>query len=198
GEGSRIVVVAVDVVQQVDQPRDMVRRNVDASVLEAVARAPLELIQRPDGLGDADDRAGKPLVTHQRMKRGENLLVREIAGRPEEDDRVGGLVAHAPSAGFSTWPPNSKRSAESNLSAYSAWPRELKRENRAELMTGAGTPSSIAACNVQRPSPESDTRPAKFSRFGLFRNALAVRSSSHEPTTLPRRHTSATCAMSMS
>ena len=30
----------------------------------------------------------------------------------------------------------------------------------AALSTGAGTASSIAACTVQRPSPESDTRPS--------------------------------------
>ena len=28
------------------------------------------------------------------------------------------------------------------------------------VRTGAGTPSSIAAIDVQRPSPESETRPA--------------------------------------
>ena len=46
---------------------------------------------------------------------------------------------------FSTCPPNSKRSAESNFSAKSSSPRELKRANRAALSTGAGTASSIAA-----------------------------------------------------
>ncbi len=72
------------------------------------------------------------------------------------------------------------------------------REYSAALITGAGTPSSIAACSVHRPSPESETRPWKFSSSGSWRNAPAVRSSSHEPTTLPRRHISATCATSIS
>ena len=40
------------------------------------------------------------------------------------------------------------------------------RPNRAALSTGAGTPSSIAACSVQRPSPESETRPAKLASRG--------------------------------
>ena len=74
--------------------------------------------------------------------------------------------AHYVPAGFSTCPPNSKRIAESSLSANSASPRELKRSYSAAVSTGAGTPSSMAALIVQRPSPESDTRPAKFARSG--------------------------------
>jgi hypothetical protein len=54
-----------------------------------------------------------------------------------------------------------------------------------------GAPSSMAAWMVQRPSPESDTRPEKPLRSRLLVSALAVRSSSQEPTTLPRRQTSA-------
>ena len=58
------------------------------------------------------------------------------------------------------------------------------------VRTGAGTPSSIAAIEVQRPSPESETRPAKSARSGDSCIAAAVRSSSQEPITLPRRQTS--------
>ena len=58
----------------------------------------------------------------------------------------------------------------------------------------AGTPSSIAAIAVQRPSPESETRPAKSSRSGELASADAARSSSQEATTLPRRQTSVTSA----
>ena len=82
--------------------------------------------------------------------------------------------------------------------ANSSSPREAKRENSAGVSTGAGTPSSIAAWAVQRPSPESETRPEKFSSSGLATKAAAVRSSSHEPTTLPRRQTSAISGMSNS
>jgi hypothetical protein len=41
------------------------------------------------------------------------------------------------------------------------------------------------------PSPESDTRPANGERAGSATRAVAVRSSSHDAITLPRRHTSA-------
>src|SRR5262249_264598 len=51
--------------------------------------------------------------------------------------------------------------------------------------TGAGTPSSTAVLMVQRPSPESDTRPANFETAGSSANAAAVKSSSQATTTLP-------------
>ena len=57
--------------------------------------------------------------------------------------------------------------------------------------TGTGTPSSIAALMVQRPSPESETRPANSERAASLTRLAAVRSSSQDATTLPRRHTSA-------
>jgi len=44
---------------------------------------------------------------------------------------------------------------------------------------------------VQRPSPESETRPAKPASVGSLASAAAVRSASHEAITLPRRHNSA-------
>jgi len=69
---------------------------------------------------------------------------------------------------FSRCPPNAKRIAESMRLASSSSPREAKREYSAALSTGAGTPSSIAACAVQRPSPESDTRPEKSSSSGFL------------------------------
>ena len=65
-------------------------------------------------------------------------------------------------------------------------------------MTCAGTPSSTAAITVQRPSPESLTRPPNFSSFGSSASASAVRSRSQLDTTLPRRQSSATFATSMS
>ena len=88
-------------------------------------------------------------------------------------------------AGFSRWPPNAKRIAERVRFAKSSSPRELKRENRAVASTGMGVPVSFAASSVQRPSPESETRPENFSSVGSSWRACAVRSSSHEATTLP-------------
>ena len=58
---------------------------------------------------------------------------------------------------FSRWPPNSNRMADKMRLANSSLPREAKRSNSAELSTGTGTPSSIAAARVHRPSPESET-----------------------------------------
>ena len=69
-------------------------------------------------------------------------------------------------AGFSTCPPNCLRIAESVWSAKWSRPREPKREASAVSRTGAGTLSSIAAIAVQRPSPESDTRPEYSCRSG--------------------------------
>ena len=60
------------------------------------------------------------------------------------------------------------------------------------MRTGVGTPSSMPAWMVQRPSPESETRPAYDASPGSPASAPAVRSSSHDPMTLPRRHSSAT------
>jgi hypothetical protein len=96
------------------------------------------------------------------------------------------------------WPPNSLRIAESTLSVNSPSPRDSNLSMRAVVITGAGTLSSIAAWTVQRPSPESDTRPLNSSSWGERASASAVRSTSHDPTTEPRRQTSATSATSMS
>src|SRR6202035_516292 len=93
---------------------------------------------------------------------------------------------------FSKGPPNSKRIADRSLSAKSASPRELKRSYKEAVRTGAGTPSSMAALMVQRPSPESETWPANSAKAGLLVKAAAVRSSSQDEMTLPRRQTSAT------
>jgi hypothetical protein len=61
---------------------------------------------------------------------------------------------------------------------------------RKEFPTGqlAEGPSSMAACSVQRPLPESETWPPKFFGVGSFSRAKAVKSSSQEAMTLRRRH----------
>ena len=46
---------------------------------------------------------------------------------------------------------------------------EPRKERRAQ--DGAGTPSSIAALIVHRPSPESETRPENSARSGLLHRA---------------------------
>ena len=72
----------------------------------------------------------------------------------------------------------------------SASPREENRWYKAVVNTGTGTPSSMAALIVQRPSPESETLPPNFESCASAASAVAVRSSNHEAITLPRRHTS--------
>src|SRR5271157_1004680 len=193
----RVVVVAVDIVEELQQFGEG-RLVVASLMLEAVPGAVAQLLESPAGLGDADDRKARPFVAHESQQRRKDLLVGEIAGRAEEHQGVGRGVVHFKSAGFSWCPPNSRRIADISLSAYSAAPRDSKRPNSAALRTGAGTPSSFAACKVQRPSPESDTRPENLPRLGSLRKADAVRSSSQEPITLPRRQSSATLAMSIS
>src|SRR6185295_6310465 len=118
------------------------------------------------------------------------------AGDAEEDQRVGALalVRHF----FSTWPPKPLRMAESTRFWKSSSPREAKRSKSAAVRTCAGTASSLAAAIVQRPSPESDTRPANSSSPASPAKADAVRSSSQDVTTLPRRHSSDTSARSKS
>src|SRR6185369_17710992 len=107
---------------------------------------------------DTDDGHVEVAAACHRLQGGEDLLVREVAGRAEKDEGVGTRGGHD---FFSTWPPNSNRIAESRRSWNSASPRELKRSKSEAARTCAGTPSSIAASSVHRPSPESETRPVK-------------------------------------
>ena len=176
----------------------------DAAVaFEAGLGAVLQLFQVPARLGDADDRDVEPLVAHEGLKGREDLLVGEIAGRAEEDEGVG--------AGELAWPPSA-----SGPRRFFVVAAELEPHRRHELVGVFGLAARFEAAEqgraqhrrrhafidrrlkVQRPSPESDTRPANFVRFWSARSAEAVRSSSHEPITLPRRQTSATLARSMS
>src|ERR1051325_3364188 len=154
-----------------------------------------QLIHRPPRFRDADDRHVEMTAASHRLQGREDLLVGQVPGRTEEDERVRRRGGHD---FFSTWPPNSNRMAESRRSWNSASPRELKRSKSEAARTCAGTPSSIAASSVHRPSPESETRPEKRSSFGSCASAAAVRSRSHEATTLPRRQTSAIYARSNS
>src|SRR6185312_15450266 len=59
----------------------------------------------------------------------------------------------------SLWPPNPSRIADRIFSAKVCSLRERKRANNAAVSTSAGTASSMAAFTVQRPSPESSTKP---------------------------------------
>src|SRR5260370_11115203 len=152
-----------------------------------------QLVNTPGSACNPNHRDVEVTVLDHRLNGWEYLLIREIAGDAKDDKCIRMAIRHhAPSPAFSRWPPNSKRIADNNLSAKSASPRELNRSKSAELSTCTGTASSIAAVMVQRPSPESDTRPPNSARCGLLRSALAGIFRRHEAITLPRRQTSAT------
>ena len=92
--------------------------------LDALLHVRAELLQRPLRARHADDGHVEVPALRQRLERGEDLLVREIAARAEEDEAVGAGRAHAPGS-RSRWPPNSKRIAESTRSWKSASPHRL-------------------------------------------------------------------------
>src|SRR6185369_1720837 len=191
-----LAVVAVDVAQQLGELGEGVGVGAAAVLGDALPRTFDELVAIPAGARNADHRHGHPAALHQALQGGEDLLVGEVAGGAEEDEgvRLRALLGHYLASFFSTCPPKPKRMAESTRFWKSSSPREAKRSKRAAVSTCAGTASSMAAASVQRPSPESATLPAKSPRSGLLASAAAVRSRSHEVTTLPRRQSSATSA----
>src|SRR5581483_2842105 len=191
-----VAVLAAHVAQALAQVRE--RRRVEPPVpLDALPGARPELLERPLRPRHADDGHVETAAPGHGLEGREDLLVDEVAARPEDDERVRAGRRHEP-APFSTWPPNSNRRAETRRSWKSASPLEAKRSKSAAASTGAGTASSTAASSVQRPSPESDTRPVNRPSSGSLANAAAVRSRSHEATTLPRRQTSVIAARSKS
>jgi hypothetical protein len=94
-------------------------------------------------------------------------------------------------AGCSTWPPNLKRIADKSISPK-LWslPGTKALEKRCRENIG-GHRLLNRRIDVQRPSPESSTSPEKFASAESSASAMAVRSSSQDEMTLPRRHTSA-------
>ena len=116
---------------------------------------------------------GKQLTDRERVHRGHQLLRRQVARRPEDDEdaavrataktepvgeRVVVLLRHHSAFAASTaWPPNWLRSAAFTLAANDSSWRDANRANNAAVITGTGTSSAIASAIVQRPSPESST-----------------------------------------
>ena len=95
---------------------------------EALPRPLAEGVQVP-GTGHADDRQVEILVPDEAQQRREDLLERQVARRPEEDERIrsfGGRRRRR-HACFSRWPPKPKRMADRTLSAKSDSPRDVKR-----------------------------------------------------------------------
>src|SRR5204862_7018375 len=110
----------------------------------------------------------------ERVERGEELALGQVARSAEDDERAGIRRAakaepfeervllllrdrHQLPAGLTAWPPNWLRSAAATFAENDSSCREAKRAYRAALIAGAGTLSLIASKTVQRPSPESST-----------------------------------------
>ena len=93
GVGGRIAVVAADVVEPLLELRE--DRLVEAVVpLDTFAGARPKLLDRPVRPRDPDDGYLEMPPPFHRIESGENLLVDEVAGGPEEDEGVGVRNAH--------------------------------------------------------------------------------------------------------
>src|SRR6516225_4525981 len=123
-EGCRILVVAVDIVQQAAQLVESSRIR-PTMFLQAVFRASVKLIEIPPSFGNPDHGNIEVSSLYHRLEGRENLLVGKISGGAEKNERVRVGVSHEIllpatsdfSFGFSKCPPNSKRIADSSLSA---------------------------------------------------------------------------------
>src|SRR5947208_16037742 len=132
-ERGRIAVVAAHVAKPFAKPREC--RLVEPSVpLDALPGARPELLERPVRPRDADDGDVEMPAPGHGVEGRKDLLVGEVAARPEDDEPVGAWRAHLPGP-FSTWPPNSNRMAESRRSWKSASPLEAKRSKSAAAST---------------------------------------------------------------
>ena len=192
-ERRRVLVVAVDVAQQTAQGVE--RRGIHPSVLlEAVVGPGPELFEVPARLRHADDRHVEVAALHHRLQRGKDLLVREIAGRAEEHERVGLGVAHRVlrvTRRFLEMPAELVAHGRQQLVA------EVRLAARAEALVQRGGENGrrhrLVDRGLDRPPPLAGIRHAPLE--ALERRVLderrGRRSSSHEATTLPRRHTSA-------
>src|SRR5437870_2200091 len=158
---------------------------------------------------------GQGALLGEVVQRRQQLAAAEVARGAEDDHdrRVGDAVVvetlrewvrgfldphFSDAASLTTaWPPNSCRIIASIRSPKVFSMRLRNRANSDSAITGVGTDSSIAASTVQRPSPVSSTQPLMAASSGSWERPRAIRSSSHERTTLPVRHVSAMASMSM-
>src|SRR5581483_4024694 len=214
-----VVELAGDVVHAALEPvPDLAVVGPGRELLHVVKHLLAEVLGGHLGVGDTEDGefTREQLIFGEVIQSGNQLAAGQIAGSAEDDHDTGITGAanflllrcghdfglrhvHSPQAVFfaavgSTWPPNFWRMAESIFSAKVCSWRERKRVNSAAESTSTGTPWSMAAWMVQRPSPESCTKPLYSESVGFSTRAIAVRSSNHELTTLPRRQTSAMSA----
>ncbi len=93
--GLQVRVVAAHVAKPVEQlAQDGFVQLLGPVLLQAFARAILELLRRQRRVGDADDRHVQMPPAGHRVERGENLLVGEVPAGPEEYERVGPWCGH--------------------------------------------------------------------------------------------------------
>src|SRR5580704_14622384 len=86
-ERSRIVVIAVDIIQEFDKASEVSVAEAPA-MLETVFGARPKLFEAPAGFGHADDGDIEAFVANEALQGREDLLIGEIAGRAEEDEGV--------------------------------------------------------------------------------------------------------------
>src|SRR3954447_5243818 len=188
-----IRVVTLDQGEPAHQRLDHARIHVGYRGDDRVVTVLAERLVRPVAPGDSDHGNLQRAMSLEVIQRRKQFSFGEVAGCAEQHQGVGGWLrgnTHLSWPVPSTWPPNCARRADKILFAVFERPRESKRPDNPALRIGAGTPSSIAAWAVQRPSPLSLTTPWKPSRCGSAAKAAAVRSRSQLDTTLPLRHTS--------
>ena len=87
GERLRVAVVAIDVAQARVEPGECTLVDAALAVDQAVADPIAQAVERATP-GDADDRHLQFVVTDQRLQRRVDLLVGQVAGRAEKDERV--------------------------------------------------------------------------------------------------------------
>src|SRR5260370_38724407 len=91
---SRIGVVAINITQQPTQL--LPRRRIQAPMLlQAILRPSLQLIKVPPSLRHANHRDIEGATLDHRLQRRKNLLIRKIASRTEEHQRIGMKLTHA-------------------------------------------------------------------------------------------------------
>src|SRR5260370_18249187 len=91
---SRIGVVAINITQQRTQL--LPRRRIQAPMLlQTVLRPSLQLVEVPPSLRHANHRNIEGATLDHRLQRRKNLLIRKIASRTEEHQRIGMKLTHA-------------------------------------------------------------------------------------------------------
>src|SRR5262249_17781138 len=92
-EGFRILIIAINVVQQADQFLE--GSGVDATVLLKTVMSPgAELIEVPPRFGNSNDRYVEMSSLHHRLQRRKNLLVSQVARCTEEYERIRVGISH--------------------------------------------------------------------------------------------------------